>query len=79
MKTDLFLKTAEDICGPYVWKIYDMLVLPPSFPFGGMENPCLTFITPTLLVRQRAFSYLPLSKHGMIQDRCSNALIFIPV
>lgn len=50
VKTELLLKTAEDICGPYVWKIYDILVLPPSFPFGGMENPCLTFITPTILV-----------------------------
>ena len=43
------LKTAEELCGPYVWGIYDILVLPPSFPFGGMENPCLTFATPTLL------------------------------
>ena len=33
------LKTAEDLCGPYVWGIYDILVLPPSFPYGGMENP----------------------------------------
>lgn len=48
--TEKQLKTAEDICGPYVWGIYDLLVLPPSFPFGGMENPCLTFVTPTLLV-----------------------------
>lgn len=44
------LQTAIDICGPYVWKDYDLLVMPPSFPFGGMENPCLTFVTPTLLV-----------------------------
>lgn len=44
------LKTASDICGTYVWKEYDLLVMPPSFPFGGMENPCLTFVTPTLLV-----------------------------
>lgn len=44
------LKTAEELCGPYVWGVYDLLVLPPSFPFGGMENPCLTFVTPTLLV-----------------------------
>lgn len=49
-ETEHQLKTAEDICGPYVWGIYDLLVLPPSFPFGGMENPCLTFVTPTLLV-----------------------------
>lgn len=48
--TEQQLKTAEEICGPYVWGIYDLLVLPPSFPFGGMENPCLTFVTPTVLV-----------------------------
>lgn len=46
------MKTAESVCGPYVWKIYDILVMPPSFPFGGMENPCLTFVTPTLLVKK---------------------------
>ena len=44
------LSVAESICGPYVWERYDLLVLPPSFPFGGMENPCLTFVTPTVLV-----------------------------
>uniref|UniRef100_A0A2S2QJB2 Leukotriene A-4 hydrolase n=1 Tax=Sipha flava TaxID=143950 RepID=A0A2S2QJB2_9HEMI len=48
------LKTAEQVCGPYVWKIYDLLVMPPSFPFGGMENPCLTFVTPTLLAGDRS-------------------------
>lgn len=48
--TEKQLATAEQICGPYVWGIYDLLVLPPSFPYGGMENPCLTFVTPTLLV-----------------------------
>lgn len=44
------LTAAEHLCGPYVWKVYDVLVLPPSFPYGGMENPCLTFVSPTLLV-----------------------------
>jgi len=48
-ETEMFLTTAEELCGPYVWGIYDILVLPPSFAFGGMENPCLTFVTPTLL------------------------------
>ncbi|KAG8237598.1 hypothetical protein J437_LFUL012397, partial [Ladona fulva] len=48
-ETEEMLKTAEDICGPYVWGSYGLLVLPPSFPYGGMENPCLTFVTPTLL------------------------------
>lgn len=48
-ETEEMLTTAESLCGPYVWGDYDILVLPPSFPFGGMENPCLTFATPTLL------------------------------
>ena len=44
------LQAAENAVGPYIWGQYDLLVLPPSFPYGGMENPCLTFVTPTLLV-----------------------------
>ncbi|KAK9878488.1 hypothetical protein WA026_022383 [Henosepilachna vigintioctopunctata] len=52
--TEHQLQTAEAICGPYVWGIYDLLVLPPSSPFGGMENPCLTFVTPTLLAGDRS-------------------------
>lgn len=44
------LKTAEGLTFSYVWGPYDLLILPPSFPYGGMENPCLTFVTPTLLV-----------------------------
>ena len=47
--TERFLVAAEQVCGPYVWGRYDLLLLPPSFPYGGMENPCLTFVTPTLL------------------------------
>lgn len=50
------LQTASDICGPYVWKQYDLLVMPPSFPFGGMENPCLTFVTPTLLAGDKSLA-----------------------
>ncbi|NJC41217.1 aminopeptidase N [Brevundimonas alba] len=40
---------AEQLYGPYRWGRYDLLVLPPSFPFGGMENPRLTFATPTIV------------------------------
>uniref|UniRef100_A0A1A9VXV6 Peptidase M1 membrane alanine aminopeptidase domain-containing protein n=1 Tax=Glossina austeni TaxID=7395 RepID=A0A1A9VXV6_GLOAU len=50
------LKTASDICGPYVWKQYDLLVMLPSFPFGGVENPCLTFVTPTLLAGHKSLA-----------------------
>jgi len=45
---------AERMFGPYEWDRYDMLVLPPSFPYGGMENPRLTFLTPTLLAGDRS-------------------------
>lgn len=51
-QTEELLATGESLAGPYVWGRYDLLVLPPSFPYGGMENPCLTFVTPTLLVSQ---------------------------
>lgn len=40
---------AEELYGPYRWGRYDVIVLPPSFPFGGMENPMLTFATPTII------------------------------
>ncbi|KAJ3612580.1 hypothetical protein NHX12_020851 [Muraenolepis orangiensis] len=55
-ETETMLKTAENLVGPYVWGQYDILVLPPSFPYGGMENPCLTFATPTLLAGDRSLS-----------------------
>ena len=45
---------AEALFGPYEWDRYDMLVLPPSFPYGGMENPRMTFLTPTLLAGDRS-------------------------
>ena len=49
-----YLKAAEDLAGEYRWGQYDLLLLPPSFPYGGMENPCLTFVTPTLLTGDRS-------------------------
>ncbi|XP_061384257.1 leukotriene A-4 hydrolase isoform X3 [Danaus plexippus] len=52
--TEKYLQAAEKLCGPYQWTQYDLLVLPPSFPYGGMENPCLTFVTPTLLAGDRS-------------------------
>jgi leukotriene A-4 hydrolase/aminopeptidase len=48
------LDAAEDLFGPYRWDRYDVLVLPPSFPFGGMENPRLTFVTPTVLAGDKS-------------------------
>jgi len=51
--TGRFLAKEEDIVGPYKFGVYDVLVLPPSFPYGGMENACLSFLTPTLLAGDR--------------------------
>ena len=48
------VETAESLYGPYQWERYDVIVLPPSFPFGGMENPRLTFATPTILAGDRS-------------------------
>lgn len=50
-----FLAAGEAITEhPYIWGRYDVLLLPPSFPYGGMENPCLTFLTPSLLTGDRS-------------------------
>jgi aminopeptidase N len=45
---------AEKLYGPYVWGRYDLLILPPAFPFGGMENPKLTFATPTIIAGDKS-------------------------
>jgi len=52
-ETEDFITAGESFLTPYCWKVYDLLVLPGSFPYGGMENPCLTFVTPTLLAGDR--------------------------
>lgn len=48
------LQATEKLYGAYRWGRYDVLVLPPSFPFGGMENPCVTFATPTILAGDKS-------------------------
>lgn len=57
-ETPDMIKTAEELYGPYVWGRYDILILPPAFPFGGMENPRLTFATPTVIAGDRSLSSL---------------------
>jgi len=52
--TERMIEAAERLYGPYRWGRYDILVLPPSFPYGGMENPRLTFATPTVLAGDRS-------------------------
>ncbi|NVB84301.1 MAG: M1 family metallopeptidase [Kofleriaceae bacterium] len=53
-EVEQMIDAAEKLYGPYRWGRYDMLVLPPSFPIGGMENPNLTFVTPTVINGDRA-------------------------
>ncbi len=52
--TQKMVEIAESLLGPYRWGRYDMIVLPPSFPFGGMENPRLAFMTPTLIAGDKS-------------------------
>ncbi len=52
------IQAAEQLYGPYQWGRYDLIVLPPSFPFGGMENPKLTFATPTIIAGDRSLTSL---------------------
>jgi aminopeptidase N len=52
------VEAAERLYGPYRWGRYDLLILPPSFPYGGMENPMLTFATPTILAGDRSLTSL---------------------
>ncbi len=55
---EAMVETAEALYGPYTWDRYDVVVLPPSFPFGGMENPRLTFLTPTVIAGDRSLTAL---------------------
>ncbi|HRC85882.1 MAG TPA: M1 family metallopeptidase, partial [Thermoanaerobaculia bacterium] len=56
--TEAMIKSAEQLYGGYQWGRYDLLVLPPSFPYGGMENPRLTFVTPTVIAGDRSLTSL---------------------
>jgi len=55
---EAMIDAGETLYGPYRWDRYDLLILPPSFPFGGMENPRLSFITPTVLAGDRSLTAL---------------------
>ena len=52
--TEKMVAAAEKLYGPYRWGRYDVIVLPPSFPIGGMENPNLTFLTPTFIAGDKS-------------------------
>jgi len=56
--TEAMIDATEKLYGEYRWGRYDLLVLPPSFPFGGMENPRLTFATPTVIAGDKSLTAL---------------------
>ncbi|MDZ4306731.1 M1 family metallopeptidase [Allopontixanthobacter sp.] len=56
--TEKMIDAAEKLYGPYRWGRYDMIVLPPSFPYGGMENPVMTFLTPTFIAGDKSLTGL---------------------
>jgi leukotriene-A4 hydrolase len=64
------IRATEELFGPYRWERYDVLVLPPSFPFGGMENPRLTFATPTVLAGDK--SLVALVAHELAHSWAGN-------
>ena len=72
--TEKMMQVAERLYGPYRWERYDILVLPPSFPYGGMENPRLTFATPTVIVGDK--SLVSLIAHELAHSWSGNLVTF---
>ena len=73
--TEKMIEVTEELYGPYRWGRYDMLVLPPSFPYGGMENPRLSFITPTVIVGDK--SLVSLIAHELAHSWSGNLVTFV--
>lgn len=69
-QSERMLAAIEELYGPYLWGRFDVLVLPPSFPFGGMEIPQVTFVTPTLIAGDR--SLVSLVAHEMAHSWSGN-------
>jgi leukotriene-A4 hydrolase len=70
--TESMLIATEKAFGPYSWERYDLLILPPSFPFGGMENPRLSFITPTVIAGDK--SLVALIAHELAHSWSGNTV-----
>ncbi len=70
--TEAMLEATEERYGPYSWDRYDLLILPPSFPFGGMENPRLSFITPTVIAGDK--SLVALIAHELAHSWSGNTV-----
>lgn len=74
-ETEALLQSGERLFGTYDWDRYDVLVLPPAFPYGGMENPRLTFLTPSLIVGDRSMAFVVAHElaHSWTGNLVSNA------
>lgn len=70
--TEAMLEVTEKRYGAYSWDRYDLLILPPSFPFGGMENPRLSFITPTVIAGDK--SLVALIAHELAHSWSGNTV-----
>lgn len=70
--TEAMLEATEAKFGAYAWGRYDLLILPPSFPFGGMENPRLSFITPTVIAGDK--SLVSLIAHELAHSWSGNTV-----
>jgi len=66
------LDAVEGYMGPYIWGNYTIIVLPPSFPMGGMENPLLTFASPTIIVGDKSQVYV--ATHEMAHSWTGNEI-----
>lgn len=66
------LDTVESYAGPYIWGNYTIIVLPPSFPMGGMENPLLTFASPSIIVGDKSQVYV--ATHEMAHSWTGNTI-----
>src|SRR5687768_11989052 len=75
--TGRMMEITEQLYGPYRWDRYDILVLPPSFPYGGMENPRLTFATPTVITGDQ--SLVALIAHELAHSWSGNLVTFATV
>jgi leukotriene A-4 hydrolase/aminopeptidase len=72
---ETMIRSAEDLFGTYLWERFDILAMPPSFPYGGMENPRLTFITPTVFAGDRSLVSVVMHElaHSWTGNLVSNA------
>jgi leukotriene-A4 hydrolase len=68
----MLLDSVEEYMGPYIWGNYTVIVLPPSFPMGGMENPLLTFASPTIIVGDKSQVYV--ATHEMAHSWTGNEI-----